>query len=161
MLFKRTLLYSHYFKHLISSELSYICFADMDTDLEITKVMNIVHGVIELRSDNILSFRPDAATFKNYDHKVLSDLLEAFIEITEGIPRPYLCDNSYVSGIVNKEELAYMNENFGRFATHAAMITSSNLIRVLLNSYNTLFKPKVELRLFNSEKKAVEWLLSK
>lgn len=125
------------------------------------KIINTIHGVVELRSDNILYFKPDAATFKSYNLEILADLLVVFVEITDGIPRPYMCDNSYISGIVNKEELAYINENFGRFASRAAMITNSNLLRVMLNGYNSIFKPKAELKMFSSESKAVDWLLSK
>ena len=125
------------------------------------KKINTIHGVVELRSDNILYFKPDVSTFRSYNLEILADLLVAFVEITDGIQRPYMCDNSYISGIVNKEELAYINENFGRFATRAAMITNSNLLRVMLNGYNSIFKPKVELKMFTSESKAVDWLLSK
>lgn len=132
----------------------------MEDVLEILKTKQTVHGMIELRSDNILYFKPDVATFKEYNFQVLKELLEDFLDITEGQPRLYLVDNSYITGIVSKEELAYMNDNFHRFAKRAAMLTHSNLIRVMLNGYNTIFKPKVELRLFTSEQKAVEWLLS-
>jgi len=132
----------------------------MEQEIEILKVKNISHGVVELRSDNILTFRPDVATFKNYNLDVLEELLEVFVEITDGRPRPYLCDNRYVTGIVNKEEQAYMNKHFGNFATKAAMITDSALIKILVNSYNSVFKPKVQLKLFGTEDKAVDWLLS-
>lgn len=132
----------------------------MEEVLEILKVKESVHGVIELRSDNILYFKPDVVTFKEYNLQILEELMIEFLEITDGIPRPYLVDNSYITGIINKEEQAYVNANFGRFATRGAMITNSNLIRVMLNSYNTIFKPKVELKLFKNEEKAVEWLLS-
>jgi hypothetical protein len=125
------------------------------------KIINTIHGAVELRSDNILYFKPDVSTFRSYNLEILADLLVAFVEITDGIPRPYMCDNSYISGIVNKEELAYIYENFGRFASRAAMITNSNLLRVMLNGYNSIFKPKVELKMFTSESKAVDWLLSK
>ena len=133
----------------------------MIEDFKILKVKNIPHGVVELRSDNILVFRPDIGTFKEYNLNVLSELLETFKEITDGVPRPYLCDNRHVTGIVNKEEQAYMNQYFGDFATKAAMITHSPLIKVLVNGYNSIFKPKVEIKLFNSENLAVEWLLKK
>jgi len=132
----------------------------MKETLTILKVKEISHGLIELRSDNILTFRPDVTSFKNYDLQILQELLEEFIEITDGIPRPYLCDNTYVTGIVNKEEQAYINKHFGSFATKAAMLTNSPLIKVLLNSYNSVFKPKVQLKLFTSEEEAVQWLLS-
>lgn len=131
----------------------------MSEALEILKVKKISHGVVELRSDDILVFRPDIATFKEFNLEVLKDLREVCVEITDGIPRPYMCDNRYITGIVNKEEQAYINEYFGDFATHAAMITRSSLIRMLVNSYTALFKPKVEIKLFNTEQDAVKWLL--
>ena len=131
----------------------------METEIEILKVRKTSYGLVELRSDNILTFRPDIVTFKEYNLEILKDLLEVFAEITDGVPRPYLCDNRYVTGIVSKEEQAYMNEHFGEFATRAAMITHSSLIRFLVNGYNTVFKPKVELKLFKTEKAAVKWLL--
>ncbi len=131
----------------------------MKAELEILKERETSHGVVELRSDNILAFRPDLTSFKEYDLQVLEDLLEVFIEISDGIPRPYLCDNRHITGIINRDEQAYINEHFESFATRAAMITHSNLIRVLLNGYNSIFKPKVELKLFGSEKDAVKWLL--
>lgn len=137
----------------------YLVHTYMETELTIVKVREISHGVVELRSDNILTFRPDVASFKDYNLEVLADLVEVFMEITDGIPRPYMVDNSYITGIVNKEEQAYVNEHFERFATKGAMITHSPIIKVLLNSYNAVFKPKIELKLFTTERDAVKWLL--
>lgn len=131
----------------------------MKEEITILKMKKITHGVIELRSDNILTFRPDVATFKEYNLQVLSDLLEAFIDISDGIPRPYMCDNSHITGIVNKEEKEYINEHFGAFATEAAMITNSPIMRVLVNGYHSVFKPKVRIKLFTTEDEAVSWLL--
>ena len=131
----------------------------MEADFKILKTEKTTHGVVELRSDNILVFRPDITSFKNYNVRVLEDLHEVFVRITESIPRPYLCDNRYVTGIVNKDEQAYMNKFFGDFATRAALVTHSSVVRILVNGYNSIFKPKVEVRLFKSETDAVRWLL--
>lgn len=131
----------------------------MKARLEILKELDTPHGLVELRSDNILLFTPDIARFKEYNLDVLKDLLEVFVEITDGIPRPYLCDNRYVTGIVNREEQAFINQHFHEFATRCAMLTNSSLINIMLNGYNALFKPKVEVRLFKSEEEAVSWLL--
>lgn len=128
------------------------------TDIEILKEVKSVHGLIQLRSDNILVFRPDVATFKNYSLDVLGDLHKEFVKITEGVPRPYLADNTYVTGIVNKKEQEFINDNFSDFATIAAIVTHSPIVNVLVNSYNAFFKPKVKIRLFNSESAAVKWL---
>ncbi|MFT6137826.1 MAG: hypothetical protein ACJAUJ_000912 [Salibacteraceae bacterium] len=131
----------------------------MQESLKILKVKEITHGLIELRSDNILTFRPDIVIFKDYDLEVFNDLLEAFLDITDGTPRLYLCDNTYVTGLVNKEALAFMNEHFESFATKAAMITHSQVTKLVLNGYNSIFKPKITFKLFTSEKQAVRWLL--
>ncbi|PKR79792.1 hypothetical protein CW751_13250 [Brumimicrobium salinarum] len=131
----------------------------MEADIEILRLEIIKHGKIELRSDEILTFRPDIATFKDYDLQVFKDLLEVFLDVTKGTPRPYLCDNTYVTGIVDKEALTFMNDHFDRFATKAAMITKSPITRVIVNGYNSVFKPKVKFKLFTSEEKAVKWLL--
>src|SRR5690554_7987006 len=77
----------------------------------------------------------------------------------DGTPRPYLCDNTYVTGIVDKKALAFMNEHFPRFATKAAMITNSPVTKVIISTYNAIFKPKVKFKIFNSEEAAVKWLL--
>ena len=132
----------------------------MKNEFEILKVRKIVHGIVELRSDNILTFRPDVATFKEYNLDVLKDLLDVFLEITDGVPRLYLCDNKYITGIVNREEQEYINKHIDKFATKTAMITHSTIVRVLVNQYNLIFKPKVQICLFKSEEQAVTWLLS-
>jgi hypothetical protein len=132
----------------------------MKDSVTIVKCVELTYGKVELRSDNILTFRPDLRIFKEYDLTILAELLGVFKEMADGCPRPYLTDNRYISGIITREEQAYINENFGDFATKAAMLTQSPIIRVMLNSYNSIFKPKVELKLFTDEEKAVEWLLS-
>ena len=131
----------------------------MNQKVKIIKCKEVPYGKVELRSDNILTFRPDLRIFKEYNMVILEELLVTFNEVTEGTPRPYLCDNRYIAGIVNRDELAYTNKHFGDFATKAAMLTQSPIIKVLLNSYNSLFKPKVIVKLFTDEDKAVTWLL--
>jgi len=128
--------------------------------VEIVKTIEMPYGLVELRSDNILTFRPDLGIFKQYNLQILEELLEVFVEVTEGVPRPYMVDNSYVNGMVNKEEQAYINNHFGSFATRSAMITMSPVVKVIVNGYNSVFKPEVEIKLFNSEDKAVTWLLN-
>lgn len=132
----------------------------METATEVIKQIQTPHGFVELRSDNILVFRPDVATFKEYTLEILQDLTEAFVDITDGIPRPYMADNRYIAGMMNKEEQAFINENIGKFATRAALITSSAIVRVLVNSYTVVFKPKVKIKLFKTEAAAVQWLLA-
>ncbi|MCH2231367.1 MAG: hypothetical protein MK105_13580 [Crocinitomicaceae bacterium] len=69
-----------------------------------------------------------------------------------------MCDNSYVTGIVNKEEQKYIDTHFEKFATEMAMITRSAPVRLIVNSYTKIFKPKVPIKLFKTEEEAVKWL---
>lgn len=131
----------------------------MESGVEVVKNVTTVHGDVELRSDNILVFRPDIGTFKEYNLEILEELLEVFVKVTEGRPRPYMSDSRYITGIMTKEEQAYINENMGKFATSAAILTKSPLINLIVNSYNSVFKPKVKVKLFKNEQDAVEWLL--
>lgn len=124
-----------------------------------TRKKEIIHGVVELRSDNVLIFRPDIVTFKEFNLEVLNDLLEVFVEITDGIPRPYLCGETYSTGIVTMEELDYMSKHYPFFATKAAMITQSPVAKVLTSTYNSTFDPTVKVGAFTNEESAIKWLL--
>ncbi|XOV69191.1 MAG: hypothetical protein ACFHU9_08380 [Fluviicola sp.] len=131
-----------------------------DTFVDVIKEKKISHGVIQLRSDNILVFRPDVHTFKEYDLDILIELREHFIEITDGIPRPYMADNRHITGIVTKEEKEYIHKHAGDFATKMAALTHSPIMKVMLNSYVAMFKPKMKMKLFSKEEEAVDWLTS-
>ncbi len=132
----------------------------VDSTYEILKEREISHGLIQLRSDNILVFRPDVHTFKEYDLEILKELRSNFIEITDGIPRPYMADNRHITGIINKEEKEYINTYAGDFATKMALLTHSPVMKVMVNTYLAVFKPKVNIKLFKSEEEAVKWLTS-
>jgi len=125
----------------------------------VVKEIKSPHGLIQLRSDNILVFRPDITTFKEYDIEILKELRVDLVEISEGIPRPYMSDNRHITGIIGREEKEYINEGAHEFATHIAILTHSSVMKALLNSYNAVFKPKVKIKLFKTEKEAVKWLL--
>ena len=68
----------------------------------VLKEKKSLYGMIELRSDNILVFRPDIHTFKEYDLEILKNLHIDFLEITEGVPRPYMSDNRFITGFIIK-----------------------------------------------------------
>ncbi len=47
----------------------------MNNIVVILSYKELPYGVVELRSDNILVFRPDIAIFKQYDLEILKELL--------------------------------------------------------------------------------------
>lgn len=130
----------------------------LENDIEIIKEAELPYARVELRSDDILAFRPDIKVFSNYTIPILEEMLEVFKEITEGQPKPYFCDNRYITGIVNKEEKEFINKHFGEFALCTAMVSDSTILKVILNSYNAIYKPDIEIRIFSSEDPAINWL---
>lgn len=132
----------------------------VETTTGVLKQKEISHGLIQLRSDNILVFRPDVHTFKEYDIEILKELRANFLEITDGIPRPYMADNRHITGIVTKEEKEYINKYAGDFATKMALLTHSPIMKIMVNTYLSMFKPKVMVKLFRTEEDAVKWLTS-
>lgn len=131
----------------------------MNNKVTILKSQKLPYGTAELRSDNILVFRPDVGRTTEVNIAMLKELHTVFTQITDGQPRPYLSDNRCITGIVNREEQAFMTEHFHEFASIAAILTKSPIMRVILNSFNAIFKPKIKIRLFTNEESAVEWLL--
>ena len=133
---------------------------EVETADEVLKEKETSYGLIQLRSDNILVFRPDVHTFKEYNIEILEELHANFLEITDGIPRPYMADNRHITGIVTKEEKEYINKYSGDFATKMALLTHSPVMKVMVNTYLSMFKPKVMVKLFRTEEEAVKWLNS-
>ena len=132
---------------------------DKKSNVTVLKEKVSPHGIIQLRSDDILVFRPDIGTFKEYNLQILKDLRTDFLEITDGIPKPYMCDNRFITGVITKEEKEYINAYSGDFATQMALITHSPVMKAILNAYNAVFKQKMKIKLFRTEEDAVEWLL--
>lgn len=127
-------------------------------NVEIVKSKELSFGLVELRSDNILTFRPNLSVFKDFNLSVLDELLKVFLEVTDGVPRPYFCDNRFVLGIVNREEMIYMNQHFEKFATACGIVTSTPISELSIDTFNSDFDSKVKVKSFLTEEEAINWL---
>ena len=132
----------------------------MSETFTILKSVELDYGVAELRSDNILTFEPNHL-LKDYTVPILKELLSAFIEITEGKPRLYYCNNSYILSMLSKEEQDFVNKHFLEFATAFAMLEGSPITRLITNSFISAYKPIIPVKMFKRKEDAITWLKEK
>ncbi len=129
----------------------------MCENVTILKSVQLDFGLAELRSDNILTFFPNE-TIKTYHLNHLKEMLIVFNNITEGVPKPYYSDNTYLSGKFGNKEKEFMGEHFHEFATAFAMKEQSSLVRFTTNIFIHLNKPNIPIKMFNTKNEAINWL---
>lgn len=122
------------------------------------KVIELDYGTVELRKDGILTFKPctDHGSLTMAD---LEDVLRVFLEITDGKPVPFYCDNTQMRDL-GFAERKFIGDNLHLFATASAVRENSPLIRFIGHTINQLFTPKVPMEMFNNENEAFAWLRS-
>ena len=133
----------------------------MDTvikdDITIVKSITTKYGLIEFRSDNILTYHPNNDSTQ-FTLPELKKIVSVFVEITDGKPVPYYCDISSFTNDSSQECKAYMKETLHTFASLCAVVKKSSIITYLANMFIYLYKPKVPTKLFNNKQVAIKWL---
>lgn len=125
-------------------------------NIKIIKSIVLDFGVIELRSDNIMTFEPAQGVTTVNIHQ-LKEMLKVLIDLCDGKPKPFLSNNKNVKSF-GYEEREYVAKNIHLFATASAIIESSAIVRFITHTINTLFKPKIPLKLFKTKEDAIVWL---
>lgn len=129
----------------------------------INQVQNIIEekcnvGHITLRSDKILTFKPfDDVTTCNL--KDLEEMYNIYMDITKGIPHLYYTDNTNIKSFGTEERL-YVSEKFHHFALASAIKENSPIVRFITHSMLYLNKPQIPMKMFKTEKSAINWLKS-
>lgn len=113
-------------------------------------------GTIALRSDNIISFEPIDG-FTTFTMPQLTEMLNVFLEISEGTPRPYFSNNYNLDSLGSKERI-YITENFHRFACAFAMTENSAITRFITHTFMQLSRPEIPVKMFKEKEAAYEWL---
>ncbi|MCB0381537.1 MAG: hypothetical protein KDD24_09790 [Flavobacteriales bacterium] len=120
------------------------------------KTIQLDFGTIELRSDNIISFEPiEGLTTFTMDQ--LTVMLNVFLEISEGEPRPYFSNNYNLKSLGGKERI-YITENFHRFACAFAMTENSAVTRFITHTFMAISRPQIPVKMFKEKEPAYAWL---
>lgn len=120
-------------------------------------IIRLDHGTVVLTPENILCFNPNG-NLPGYNLNQLKKMLEAFKKITKGKRYPYYSDNTQLEGKFTSEAKIFMSNHFHEFATAFAMKEDSPLIRYVTHTFIYLNKPKIPIRMFKTEKEAINWL---
>ena len=115
-------------------------------------------GLISLRSDKILMFKPlDGVTTCNIEN--LKEMYSIYMDITKGVPHLYYTDNTNIRSF-GPEERTYVSSNFHHFAIASAIKENSPLTRFITHSMIYLNKPQIPLKMFKTEEDCIKWLKS-
>lgn len=128
----------------------------MNSEITILKSIPFEFGVIELRSDNIITYEPkEGVTDFTMPH--LAQMLAIFIEICEGKPRPYFSNNYNLKSIGSKERI-FITNNLYLFATAFAMTENSAVTRFITHTFMQLSRPPIPVKMFKTKEEAYTWL---
>ncbi|MFT7614004.1 MAG: hypothetical protein ACI9J3_002986 [Parvicellaceae bacterium] len=114
-------------------------------------------GTIELRSDNILLFYPYEHV-KGMSVDQLKIMLSHLKKITKGIPRPFFSHNYNMTDSLTTDAKLFIAKHCHEFATAFAISEQHAITRFIAHSIMYLHKPAIPMKLFKSEKSALEWL---
>lgn len=128
----------------------------IQSEVTALKSIKLDFGVIELRSDNIISFEP-IDSFTTFTMHQLTEMLNVFLEISEGTPRPYFSNNYNLDSLGSKERI-FITENFHRFACAFAMTENSAITRFITHTFMSLSRPTIPVKMFKEKEDAYAWL---
>jgi hypothetical protein len=130
----------------------------MSNDINIIKEETCKIGKITLRSDKIIMFKPfDGVTTINMENA--KEMYSILMNITEKVPHLYYSDNTNLKSL-GAEERVYMTGKIHHFASKMAIKENSAIVRFITHSMVYLNKPPIALKMFKTEKEAINWLKS-
>ena len=130
----------------------------MENEVRIVKSVDLGFGMIELRSDNILTFVP-VKSAETVTLKELKQMLDTLVELSAGTPRLFYTDNTHLTSL-GYSERQFIGKNLHRFATASGVKEDSAITRYIGHTIQSMFPPKVPMRMFSAKDDAFEWLHS-
>ena len=131
----------------------------MVENIEILKSVKFDYGIIELRSDDILTYLPNKDV-KSFTIPKLKLAIDIFLDITNGNPKLYFCDISHFTDSTSAETKTYMKSTLHLFAKACAVTEKSAFIAYLAHIFLYLYKPEVPVKLFKTKLEAITWMKS-
>jgi hypothetical protein len=131
----------------------------LNNHIQILESRTFKYGVVELRSDDILTYTPNKDV-KSFDIPQLKQAVDIFLEFTNGNPKLYFCDMSHFTDKTSSETDVYMKSTLHLFAKACAATQKSTYVIYLAHVFLHLYKPDVPVKLFKTKPDAIAWLKS-
>ncbi len=131
----------------------------MPNKVTIIESIPFEYGVIELRSDNIITYEPSegVTTFTIPHLKLMPDIL---LKLTDGDAKPYFWNNRNSTSL-GTEERVYITKYIHKFACKFAMTENSPITRFITHTFMQLSKPSIPVKMFKTKEEAYNWLNEK
>lgn len=79
-------------------------------------------------------------------------------KVAAGIPRPFLIDITKVKAMSREAREFYAGPEPAKFLTAVAIVTRSNIGKIVANFFIGLTKPRLPTRMFTDHAEAMQWL---
>jgi hypothetical protein len=127
-------------------------------NINILKEQKCSVGIITLRDDRVLTFKPfEGVTTVNLDE--VKEMYSIFMELTKGIPHLYYSDNTNLKSL-GREERIYVSTRIHNFASAMAIKENSAIVRFITHTMVHLTNPEISIKMFKTEESAINWLKS-
>lgn len=130
----------------------------MNEGVEILQSVDLGFGEVELRSDGILTFVPIAGR-NTVSLENLKQMLSALKELSNGEPKPFYTDNTHLTDL-GFSERQFIGKNLHLFATASAVKENSAATRFIGHTIQSMFPPRVPMKMFSTKQEAIAWLHS-
>lgn len=131
----------------------------MSDQVKILESRTFEYGILELRSDNILTFEPNI-DIECLTITLIEQLHQQSLEITKEKPYPLYLNASRFTKGAEPEAKVYIKQHATLFIEACAAIHHSTLGTYLTNMFVYLYKPELPLKLFKTKTEAIAWLKS-
>jgi hypothetical protein len=126
--------------------------------INILKEQKCSVGIITLRDDRVLTFKPfEGVTTVNLDD--VKEMYSIFMELTKGVPHLYYSDNTNLKSL-GREERIYVSTRIHNFASAMAIKENSAIVRFITHTMVHLTNPEISIKMFKTEESAINWLKS-
>lgn len=128
----------------------------MPNEITIIKSVPFEYGIIELRSDEIITYEPNEG-ITSFTMPHLELMLEILLDLSNEQPMPYFSNNCNLESLGSEERL-YIRQHIHRFASKFAMTENSPMTRFITHTFMQLSRPSIPVKMFKTKEEAINWL---
>jgi len=128
-------------------------------NVKIDSKISTQNGIVSLRTDGILTFKPHKGV-EIISTESMKEDLDAFIKLTDNKKIPFLSDNRTLNDFTSDQK-SYMQEKIPVFCSKFAILIDGGISVFFFNMFQLFYKPDVIVKAFKNKESAINWLKEK
>jgi hypothetical protein len=113
-------------------------------------------GALQITEEGFIELISTKENFILEDYKAL---VIAIADISKGKKLPYLTDERGKQRYMDNESKKFMNDNLHKYVSACAVMEDSAVLRFLVHTFVSIYRPKVPIKMFKSRDDANSWLV--